>query len=284
MNQYQPQGFSFLPVIVKNLLIINALVYVASLVFYYKFGINANDHIGLFYFESSSFRPYQILTHFFAHAFISGDGSIQFSHLFFNMFSLWMFGTAIENVWGPKRFLTFYVITAFGAAFLHTAVYTYEVYQLKSAAAAYLNNATVESFETFTYKSVPAGFKASFIALLDEWTAAPKSLAIEKQSTEFVRQLVDYKISNSNVVGASGAIYGILMAFGMLFPNALLYFFFFIPVKAKYAVIIFGAIALFSGIANEAGDNVAHFAHLGGMLFGFLLIKYWQRNRFTPYE
>lgn len=279
MNQYQPQSFSFLPVVVKNLLIINALVYLASLVVYYNFGINANDHIGLFFFESSNFHPYQIVTHFFAHAFVDSDGSVQFSHLFFNMFSLWMFGTAIENLWGPKRFITYYIITAFGAAFLHTLVYTFEVYQLKSAASAYINNASLDTFETFVYKTVPRPFRASFQSILDAWNASPKSAAFLDQSIDYVQQLVQFKIDESNVVGASGAIYGILLAFGMMFPNALLYFFFFIPIKAKYAVIIFAAIALFSGLSDTPGDNVAHFAHLGGMLFGYLLIRYWQRNR-----
>lgn len=283
MDHYQPQGFSLLPPVVKNLLIINGLVYLASVVLYYNFGINANDYLGLFYFQSEHFQPYQVVTHFFAHSFIDSDGTLLFSHIFFNMFTLWMFGTAVENLWGPKRFLLYYILTAFGAAFLHTAVYFYEVHTLQTALNDYITNASLANFEYFTNHGVPAPYRPSFQSLVDGWNSSPKSVEYLRASLNLSQELLAVKIDDSSVVGASGAVYGILLAFGMMFPNALLYFFFFVPIKAKYAVVIFGLMALFSGFANAPGDNVAHFAHLGGMLFGFILIKYWQRNHFRYY-
>lgn len=280
MNQYQPQGFSYLPLVVKNLLIINILVYVCSLITYYSLGIDVNNYIGLYYFESSNFHPYQLVTHFFAHAFLDPQGKIYFFHIFFNMFSLWMFGTAIENIWGPKRFLIFYVVTALGAAFLHTAMYSYEVHQLKAAAMTYFSDPNTDTFEVFINKYVSADYKSSFRSLQDAWATQADNTALLEDSKNFVNQLVSAKINDSNVVGASGAIYGILMAFGMLFPNSLLYLFFFFPIKAKYVVMGCIAYALYNGFYTNPGDNVAHFAHLGGMLFGYLLIKYWQRQAY----
>ena len=165
--------------------------------------------LGLWYPFSDFFRPYQTVTHMFMHS--------NFSHLFFNMFAIFMFGPHIERVWGQKKFLFFYLFAGFGAMITHLIVWYIEV----------------------TY------FGAS---------------------------------SNGLVWGASGAVFGLLLAFGMLFPNTLIYLYFAIPIKAKYFVAAYGLIELWLGLQNNAGDNVAHFAHLGGMLFGYLLIKYWRKN------
>lgn len=166
------------------------------------------EQFALFYPESPFFKPWQLVTHMFMHG--------GFSHIFFNMFALWMFGSIIEQRFGAKRFLIYYFICGLGAAACHMAVQYYLFH-------------------------VQGDAQVPFIP----------------------------------TVGASGAVYGLLFAFGYLFPNAVLHLYFAIPVKAKYVVIGLAAIGLFSGISNNPGDNVAHFAHLGGMLAGFIVFKAW---------
>ena len=230
---FRPTSFSQLPEIIKNLLIINGLLFFATITLD-NFGIDLNKLLALYQFQSPNFRPHQLITHFFMH----GD----FTHLFFNMFAIWMFGKTLENIWGAKRFLTFYIITALGAAAIHIFVIQYQIFQL------------AESSE-----------------MLD---LAKKGL----YNTSNINSLRLTQLVSNPTVGASGALFGILLAFGMLFPNTLLYIYFAIPIKVKYFVIIYGALELYAGISNNPADNVAHFAHLGGMLFGYLLLKYWQKN------
>jgi membrane associated rhomboid family serine protease len=209
-QQYSPAGFQLLPPVVKNLLIINGMFFVVT----YFFGVNLQNALGLHYFSSVYFQPYQFVTYMFIHA---GP-----SHIIFNMFALWMFGYLLENVWGSKRFLTYYIITGIGAGLVQTLVF-------------YL---TYAPWEIMALSHNP----------------------------------------NAVTIGASGAVYGILLAFGMMFPNMLVYIYFLFPIKAKWIVILYGAIELLSGISNRPGDNVAHFAHLGGMLFGLVLILYWKKK------
>ena len=230
---FRPTSFSQLPEIIKNLLIINGLLFFATITLD-NFGIDLNKLLALHQFQSPNFRPHQLITHFFMH----GD----FTHLFFNMFAIWMFGKTLENIWGAKRFLTFYIITALGAAAIHIFVIQYQILQL------------AESSE-----------------MLD---LAKKGL----YNTSNINSLRLTQLVSTPTVGASGALFGILLAFGMLFPNTLLYIYFAIPIKVKYFVIIYGALELYAGISNNPADNVAHFAHLGGMLFGYILLKYWQKN------
>ena len=230
---YRPTSFSQLPEIIKNLLIINGLLFFATITLD-NFGIDLTKLLALHQFQSPNFRPHQLITHFFMH----GD----FTHLFFNMFALWMFGKILENLWGSKRFLTYYMITALGAAALHLAVSQFQIFQL------------IEN---------------------------PEILELAKKglyNTSNMNSLRLTQLVSTPTVGASGAVFGILLAFGILFPNTLLYIYFAIPIKAKYFVMIYGALELYSGLSNNPADNVAHFAHLGGMLFGYLLLKYWQKN------
>jgi membrane associated rhomboid family serine protease len=227
-QQYRPNSFSLLPLVVKNLLIINGLFYLATVVLSGQFGIDLTEKLGLHFPLSEAFRPYQLITYMFMHG--------SFMHLFFNMFALWMFGNTLENVWGPKRFLTYYLITGIGAAICHYTVIYFEM----QPALDYIN-----------------------------------SNSFDHPELEAMRQEV---LNAPVVVGASGSVFGILLAFGMMFPNTLLYIYFAIPIKAKWFVILYGAAELFSGLAGAPGDNVAHFAHLGGMLFGFILIKYWKKT------
>lgn len=279
MSNFRPSGLSLLPPVVKNLLIINGLCFLANVVMEYRFNISLNSICGLYYPASPSFKPFQLVTHVFMHG--------SFMHLFFNMFSLWMFGSVLENYWGPKRFFLYYFITAFGAAFLYSAVNAVQIYQMKESISAYAMSPNVNDFVLFiqAHKDlVSADFYDKLNAFYSEWAQQPGDQLLSQQSVQALEAFVYAKMAVP-VVGASGAVFGLLLAFGMLFPNTeLIMIFFPIPIKAKYFVMIYGALELYQGIANNPGDNVAHFAHLGGMLFGFFLIKYWnKKNRNTFY-
>lgn len=242
-QQYRPNSFSVLPLVVKNLLIINALFFLATLVFQNQFNIDLSDTLGLHYPQAKLFRPWQLVSYMFMHG--------SFMHLFFNMFALWMFGNTLENLWGSKRFLIYYMITGIGAGVIQMIVTYFRLSSLYSQ----ISPEDLNFIMTKGYEILQEG--KNFID--------PVSAEINA-------------MINTATIGASGAVFGILLAFGMLFPNTMLYIYFAIPIKAKWFVILYGAAELFSGIANSAGDNVAHFAHLGGMLFGFILIKYWKKN------
>lgn len=228
------QRFSHLPNVVKNLMIINGLFFLANWSLQSR-GIYLSQWLALHQFQSPNFMPHQLITHMFMHG--------NFTHLFFNMFTLWMFGKTLENVWGGKRFLTFYMITGLGAALIYCIYIQFQIYELSQFNSDYLNLAKEEKYYVGNLESINL-----------------------------------FKIVNTPMVGASGAVYGLLLAFGMLFPNTLLYLYLAIPVKAKYFVGGIGVLSLISGISNNPGDNVAHFAHLGGMIFGIILLKYWKNK------
>ncbi|MGZ3902520.1 MAG: rhomboid family intramembrane serine protease [Bacteroidia bacterium] len=228
--------FQRLPTVTKNLLVINILLFGAS-VLLEKQGIDLTEKLGLHYFKAPMFKPYQFVTYLFMHG--------NFMHLFFNMFAVFMFGSVLESAWGPKRFLTYYIFTGLGAALTQFVVYYFQV-----------------------------------TPHLDEL----QRLLLQTKSYAEQSQIIEYRNAMLNspgltVVGASGSLFGLLIAFGIMFPNTeLMMMFIPIPIKAKYFVAIYGAIELFSGIANSASDNVAHFAHLGGMLFGFILLMIWRQR------
>lgn len=197
-EQYSPTGFKVLPTIVKHLLIINVLMYFAYYVLLKQGIINLNYYLGIWSLSTGLFRIWQPLTYMFMHG--------SFDHLFFNMFSLWMFGSALENYWGSKRFLFYYLVCGIGAGLLNMLV---------------------------------PGAHVS--------------------------------------VGASGAVYALLLAFGMMWPNNYIYLYFLVPIRTKWFIIGMIVIELFEGIFRST-DGIAHFAHLGGMLIGFLIILYWKRH------
>lgn len=233
--------FANMPNVVKNLVIINGLFFLASLVLQRQ-GIDLQQLLGIYYISSPNFEPYQLVTHFFMHA--------DFMHIFFNMFGLIVFGSHLERMWGPKRFLIFYFVTAFGAALLHFGIQGYEIYQI-----------TGEWFPAVDY----AGYY------------------VDGKWVYFDIDPVQYSNIGSYLcfptLGASGAVYGIVAAFAMLFPNTQLMLLFPpIPIKAKWLALGLAGLALYQGYANNPGDSVAHFAHLGGMLFGFIMVKFWQKD------
>ena len=244
MREFRPLSNSFFPPVVKNLLIINGIMFLATTVFENSLGINLTETLGLYYFESPNFRIWQLITHLFMH------GSMP--HIFSNMLALWMFGAVLENYLGSKRFLQYYIITGLGAACLHLGVQFVEVQTLKQSLSA----STIHEVLTNGASIVRRGLNYT-----------------DPQAAAYTAALF------YPTVGASGAVFGILLAFGMFFPNALIYLYFFLPIKAKYFVILYGLFELYSGIANNPTDNVAHFAHLGGMLFGYILIKLWHIRR-----
>lgn len=277
-ERYSPSGFGFLPPVVKNLLIINGLFYLATIVLGNTLHIDLTDMLGLHYFAAQKFEPYQFITYMFMHG--------SFSHIFFNMFALWMFGTVLEQVWGPKKFLFYYLVTGIGAALVHYLVFYYQISPALHSMDAFIANPDMATLQQFisTHQfnisdssgdiaQVFENFKQSFSTL----QADPGNTQAMQEAVNFVTQYREHFLNLPVVIGASGAIYGLLLAFGMLFPNSLIYLYFFIPMKAKWFVIIFGAIELFSGFYNQ-DSGVAHFAHLGGMIFGFFLIIYWKRK------
>ena len=215
-----------IPTMTKNLLMVNFLAFVATWVLE-RSGIDLTSLFGLHFFMASDFRIYQFVTYMFLHGGLT--------HIFFNMFALWMFGSVIERVWGPKKFLFYYICCGIGAGFVQELV-QYANFIINDMAA---------------YQYVDAGG---------------------------VRMPVNAYINLWTTIGASGAVYAILLAFGMIFPNERLFIIPFpFPIKAKWLVVGYIAIELFSAMSSP-GDGVAHMAHLGGMLFGFLLIRYWQKH------
>ncbi|MFN8353505.1 MAG: rhomboid family intramembrane serine protease [Spirosomataceae bacterium] len=256
--------------VVRTLLLINVLVFVLQSLF-------NNDLItywfGLHYIKGPSFMPHQLLTHMFLHG--------GFGHLLSNMFGLFMFGPLLEYLWKPKRFLFFYLFTGIGAGILYSAVNYYEVSKLQAATEVYLQNPGYDGFVSFVNKYVKWFFTENY-DFLESFRKNPTNQSYISESTSFVKQYFSQQ-ENLPMVGASGAIFGILMAFGLLFPNTeLMLLFFPFPIKAKYFVILYGGYELYAGIQRSAGDNVAHFAHIGGMLFAVILVRYWssQRNNF----
>ena len=239
MSNYRPV-MGDIPPVVKNLIIINVIMLFITWV---MGGNKLINILGLHFILSPKFEPFQIVTHIFMHGGIG--------HLFFNMFALWMFGRVLESVWGPKRFFVFYFVTGLGAAVLHMGVLYLDYLNISS-------QLTPEQIEMV---------KTQGVELFRRGQIAPDS-AMEKL----------LYLMNSPTVGASGAVFGVLLGFGMLFPNTQLVLLFPpIPIRAKYFVIGYGVLELILGI-SQPGSNIAHFAHLGGMLFGFLLIRFWNKH------
>ncbi|MBX7050416.1 MAG: rhomboid family intramembrane serine protease [Flavobacteriales bacterium] len=230
--------FQNLPVVTKNLIIINVILFIAS-----QLIPNVDLWFSGFYFQSGFFRPWQIITHMFMH------GSI--SHIFFNMFALYMFGSALEYQWGPKRFLNYYLLCGLGAFGLHEFINYIEISRMMAAMPA----ESVQQVLLEGFKALEQGMNFSN---LDEAN-------------------LNYAIHWNPVVGASGCVFGLLTGYGVLYPNRQLMLLFPpIPIKAKWLVIGYGAIELMLAFQNNPNDHVAHFAHLGGMIVGYIILKIWQ--------
>lgn len=232
-----------MPPVTKNLIIINLIVWLAMFILPSRLGVSLESFGGLHYFTAPDFNPAQLLTYMFMH------DTGGFAHIFFNMFTLFMFGMTIERALGSQRFLFYYISCGVGAALIQELTW-----------ALTWENTFVRLFANQNHIDFPEAREFMATALGHNFTS------------QFLNSFI--------TVGASGAIYGILLAFGMLFPNQTVYLYFAIPVKAKWMVIGWGAIELLIGLSEAAGkpDGIAHFAHLGGMIFGFLIILYWKKK------
>lgn len=259
--------FRNIPYITKNLLIINALFFAAKYVMG-STGFNLDVFFGAFYPESVNFKSYQVITHMFMH----GD----FIHFFFNMFALFMFGSAVERALGESKYIILYFVAGLGAFILFNFTNYLEINSIRDSIP---NQELVNSVNNYAQLHITGG--ETFYQIqnnLGQWLQANNAGNTEAHQELFL----GYSIP---MVGASGAIFGVLVAFGMMFPNAVLMLIFPpIPLKAKYFIPIYIIIELYLAIQAHPGDNVAHYAHLGGALIGFLLIRYWKKNSFNRWD
>lgn len=235
---FNRNSFLEIPPVVRYLLIVNVVMFIITM-----FAPAVDSYCALYSFRSPMFKPLQLVTHMFIHG--------GFWHLFFNMFSLYMFGRVLESYWGSKRFFIYYFVAGIGGALFYLLVKEIEMQVLMSS----MNPEAIEE--------------------------------VMRNGADILMQGKNYMmpelgklnlVLNVPCVGASGAIYGLLLAFGIMFPNVEMYIYFAIPVKAKWMVIAFVVIELLLGILNAQGDNVAHFAHFGGMLVGFILLMIWRKK------
>jgi len=243
--RFSASPFTGLPVVVKNLLIINVIVFLVKTTGLGDFmGRDMDSWFGLHFFTSPLFEPWQLVTHMFMHG--------GFGHVALNMLGLFMLAPPLEYRWGSKRFLTFYMVTGVGASLFYSGVHAIEYSQL---------------IAVMSPENIAQVMAEGHLALADYQNFVDADMA----------QL--NSLLNIPMVGASGALYGVLLAFGMMFPNVeLIMFPLPIPIKARYFVMLYAAISVYNAIASNPDDNVAHLAHLGGMLVGFILVKVWKHQ------
>ncbi|MDT8308589.1 MAG: rhomboid family intramembrane serine protease [Bacteroidales bacterium] len=288
-SQYRPSGFRLLTPVIKNLLIINGIFFLARFAIANAYQYDIIDVFALKYPFSNKFSFWQPITYMFMHA--------DLGHIFFNMFALWMFGKPLEERFGAKRFLTYYLITGVGAALtFYIAFYFTDIVPLIKPINSFISDPSFSSLgKTLQYyieglQSSPGGNtyiayqeilhqKAIILDNIQRFGETPEVLS------DAVARMKSFKPVLTGiypgVVGASGSVYGILLAFGMLWPNAMIYLYFLFPIKAKWFVIIFGALELYLAF-SQPGSTIAHIAHVGGMIFGFILIKIWNRRNNQP--
>lgn len=255
---------------VRNLLILNILFYFVDANI-----IKLSNNFALISTLSPHFHVYQFVTYMFFHA--------GFTHLLSNMFGLFMFGPLLERMWGPKRFLIFYFFTGIGAGLLFSGIDYFENSRVRDAVEIFAQNPTPDQLVEFTSQNAKNLHESDFMhEFSNRFEENPTNSEYIQQSVAIVKAYYESLI-NVPMVGASGAIFGILMAFGLLFPNTELFLLFVpFPIKAKYFVTFYGLYELYAGIHNAQSDNVAHFAHIGGMLFAYILLRYWgtQKSNF----
>ena len=258
MNFLNSSFWNYIPPVVKNILIINVILYIATYALS-RFNVHLNDILGMHYWQADKFNITQLVSYMFMHGGLA--------HVFFNMFALVMFGTMLERTWGSRRFLLYYIVTGIGAGIIQQIIWTIDFQPIMTALNDGIASNSVEPL--LPYRSELSRPFQSFI--LEYFNNTPA--IIELKQAYFNVHLT---------VGASGSIFGILLAFGWLFPKAELYMFFIpVPIKARLAVTIYAVAELFFGVANFSWDNIAHFSHLGGMLFGAILILIWRKQSTT---
>ena len=256
---------------VKKILIINVVVLIATFLVYSQLRIDLGHLLGINYIFHPNFFVFQYATYMWLHA--------DHWHLIFNMFAVVMFGPMLERVWGSKRFLLFYLVTGIGAGILFSAIDTGMKWNMKVKSETFQTNPNYEDFYRYIHKFEKDKYRAQKMdEFADQYYQNQDSPQYNELAQEYVANIYN-RYSPMVTVGASGAVFGILMAFAMLFPNTeLMLLFPPIPIKAKYFVLGYGALEIYQEINRSPGDNVAHFAHLSGMLIAYIMLKYWARN------
>lgn len=261
MYQNRSSLLSSIPPVVKNLIAINIIMWLATIALpgllrKWDIVIDLTDVLGMHYWASGKFNIAQLFTYMFMHG--------GFNHIFFNMFALFMFGSVLEYAWGSKRFLYYYLITGVGAGIVQQLFWTYEYQPLVNAMNEAIANNSGEVLLPFA-DTLSRYFRFGNLALFDAAS---------------VIELKDAFLNLPVTVGASGSVFGLLLAFGWLFPQEKIFLMFIpIPIPARIFVIIYGVAELFLGVARFSGDSIAHFAHLGGMLFGIIMILLWKKGK-----
>lgn len=266
--------------------VVRGLIFASVIAFFGQSALMPQESMNLLALHiwgAANFAPYQILTHMFMHA--------NLAHLFFNMLALYMFGSILEVVWGARRFLTYYLVTGIGAAFLYMATAYIELRPTLQATDSFWEQPAPDNIDALNqseYIQMSIAFSCveqpegaicvgadTFFQNLAILSETPEDRRTSNQVAAYLSEIRPYILDVHRAVGASGAIFGLLLAFGVLFPNQILRIYFVVPIKAKYFVVLYGALELYMGLRNSPGDNVAHFAHLGGMLFGIILLYQW---------
>lgn len=260
--------FGRLTPLVKNLLIIN--IGIALIQGFFR--LDLGDYFGLYYISADEFRPYQFITYIFLH---STNGLM---HLFGNMFALFIFGPLLEQFLGPKKFLILYMVTGVGAGLFYTTVNYIEVSSVQRDVEAYMANPNAEDFNRLLINH-GTNLNPQIYDFVDDYSRNPDAQSLKDDSVRLARQLYEL-YGKYNMVGASGAIFGVLAAFALFFPNTELFLLFIpFPIKAKYLVTFYILYEVFAEFQRAPGDNVAHLAHIGGALIAFFLVRYWKKER-----
>jgi len=273
MTEFRPSRFEILPPVIKNLVIINVLFFLAQNTIGHSSMFNMTDLFALHHVKSPLFQPWQLVTYLFMHANIG--------HIFVNMLMLWMFGSILENLWGPQRFLIFYFLWCIGAALFHLTFAWYDNHELLRNFMLVKQDASPANVIAFFNE---AGYlnDPQVTSLVNSYQLNSDDPNFRSQVVSTISDLTNTIISRPTV-GASGAVFGVMAAFVYLFPNSYIYLYFLFPIKAKWMGIIYFGIEIYNAILNNPGDEIARWAHIGGGLVGFLLVLTWnkkKRNRF----
>lgn len=256
--------------VVKNLLIINVALLIVSSFFFPKL----SEWFALYYIHSPYFRPFQFLTYMFMHA--------DFWHLFGNMLGLVVFGPMLENFLGPKKLLTLWMVCGVGAGVLYSGYSAYRMTNLEEKVAMFQSNPDPDTFNKLVLEN-RGFFQSTVFDFVDEYSRNPNDPNKISQAKQTLDAILDIQ-GNVPMVGASGALFGVLIAFAMLFPNTQLFLLFPpMPVKAKYLVLFYTLYTIYNIFQNSPTDNVAHFAHLSGLIIGAILIFIWKKDRNSFY-
>lgn len=257
--------------IVKYLLIINVVIFLLGMLLYSQTGLHINQFLALYYIGSDNFAAWQFVTYMFLHA--------DFGHLFSNMLGLIIFGAWLEEVWDPKRFLLYYMITGIGAGVLFMGVQYFEKSAMEEDVQTWLSDPGPYDFEVLVKEHFQMFRPPGGGNFFEQYRENPDSPRLEQEAISWVMQATN-QVLNIPMVGASGAIFGILLAAGLLFPQRRIMLLIPpIPMKARILVILYGAYTVYSAFQRAPTDNVAHFAHLGGMVVGYILLKIWDEDR-----